>query len=79
MNEELGYLWSKIQQLIFRWAVLLLLLPLLLSLFEEFDGDRSQLPSAHLINRVSTWAGKLELCQVTDCDLLLPGLIGSAS
>lgn len=79
MNEELGYCLSEIQQLILRWAVLLLLLPLSLSLLEQFYGDRSQLTSTHLICKVHMWADELELCPVTDCDSLLAVLWGTAS
>lgn len=68
MNEELGYFLSKIQQLILRWGVLLLLLPLSLSLLEQFYGDRSRLTSTHLICKGHMCAGELELCPVTDCD-----------
>lgn len=65
-------------QLIGRWAVVLLLLPLLLS-FEQLYGDRSQLASAYLTYKINTWACELELCQATDCDELLADLLDSTS
>lgn len=66
--------------MIFRWPVVLLLLPLLLS-FEQLYGDRSQLIGfcAHLTYKINMWASELELYQATDCNELLAGLLGSTS
>lgn len=55
-----------------------LFLPLLLS-FEQLYGDRSQLASAHLTYKINTWASELELCQATDCNELLAGLLDNTS